>query len=105
MRLNGPGGRRFRNQGDCIQLVNTGKWSQARLAERQPEERQTYPRDLIQRLVAAQPTLRDQIAIQLLGRLALRKNELRILRLREIVDVPPHAPYAPYAYYLGELHP
>jgi integrase len=31
----------------------------------------------------AQPTLRDQIAIQLLGRLALRKNELRLLKIRD----------------------
>jgi hypothetical protein len=30
---------------------------------------------------AAQPTLREQIAVQLLGRLALRKNELRLLKV------------------------
>jgi integrase/recombinase XerD len=30
-----------------------------------------------------QPTLRDQIAMQLAGRLGLRKNELRLLRLRD----------------------
>ncbi len=31
----------------------------------------------------AQPTLRDQIAIQLLGQLALRKNELRLLKVSD----------------------
>jgi site-specific recombinase XerC len=46
-----------------------------------PRERQAYHRDLIHRLVTAQPGLREQIALQLLGRLALRKNELRLLRI------------------------
>lgn len=44
-------------------------------------ERNAYKPDVIHRLIVAQPTLRDQIAVQLLGRLALRKNELRLIRL------------------------
>ena len=47
-------------------------------------ERQTYSAELIAKLVNAQPTLRDQCAVSLLGRLGLRKNELRILRVGEI---------------------
>lgn len=46
-------------------------------------ERRAYALDLIDSLRDAQPTLRDQIAIQLLGRLALRKNELRLLKVRD----------------------
>jgi len=44
-------------------------------------ERQAYTPDVIEQLRAAQPTLREQIAVQLLGRLALRKNELRLLKV------------------------
>ena len=44
-------------------------------------ERQAYAPDVIDALRDAQPTLRDQIAIQLLGRLALRRNELRLLQV------------------------
>jgi len=44
-------------------------------------ERQAYPADVIERLRRAQPHLRDQIAVQLLGQLALRRNELRLLRV------------------------
>jgi integrase/recombinase XerD len=46
-------------------------------------ERRAYAPDVIERLRRAQPTLRDQIAIQLLGRLALRKNELRLLKVKD----------------------
>ena len=44
-------------------------------------ERQAYSPDVIDELRDAQPTLRDQICIQLLGRLALRRNELRLLQV------------------------
>jgi site-specific recombinase XerD len=44
-------------------------------------ERQAYAPDMIDALRDAQPSLRDQIAVQLLGRLALRRNELRLLRV------------------------
>jgi site-specific recombinase XerD len=47
----------------------------------QSVERQAYAPDVIERLRAAQPTLREQVAVQLLGRLALRKNELRLLKV------------------------
>jgi integrase len=42
-------------------------------------ERQAYAPDVIDTLRDSQPTLRDQIAIQLLGRLALRREELRLI--------------------------
>lgn len=51
---------------------------------RAQNERQAYPQDLVHQLVDAQPTLRDQCAIQLVARLGLRKNELRSLRVGEI---------------------
>jgi site-specific recombinase XerD len=44
-------------------------------------ERRAYKPDLIEQLRRAQPTLRDQAAIQLLGLLGLRKNELRLLKV------------------------
>lgn len=47
-------------------------------------ERSAYTPELIDQLARAQPTLRDQIAIQLLGRLALRKNELRLMKVKDI---------------------
>ncbi len=47
-------------------------------------ERSAYTPETIDQLVRAQPTLRDQIAIQLLGRLALRKNELRLMRVNDV---------------------
>ena len=43
--------------------------------------RNAYDVDVIDQLRAAQPTLRDQICVQLLGRLGLRKNELRMIRI------------------------
>lgn len=47
-------------------------------------DRVAYPPAVLHRLVAAQPTLRDQCALQLLCRLGLRKNELRLLKVGEI---------------------
>lgn len=44
-------------------------------------ERQAYSPDVIEKLRRAQPTLGEQIAVQLLGRLGLRKNELRLLKV------------------------
>ena len=46
-------------------------------------ERQAYAPDMLETLRLAQPTLRDQICVQLWSRLALRKDELRILRVRD----------------------
>lgn len=46
-------------------------------------ERQGYAPAVIETLRRAQPTLRDQIGIQLLGMLGLRRNELRLLRLQD----------------------
>lgn len=47
-------------------------------------ERSAYPRDTIIRLVLAQESLRDQCALQLLARMGLRKNELRLMQIRDI---------------------
>jgi site-specific recombinase XerD len=46
-------------------------------------ERQAYSPEVIEQLRAAQPTMREQIAVQLLGLLGLRKNELRLLQVRD----------------------
>ena len=46
-------------------------------------ERSAYEPDVIHTLIVSQPLLRDQVALQLLGRLALRKNELRLLKLSD----------------------
>lgn len=47
-------------------------------------ERLAYPQEMIHRLVAAQDSLRDQCAIQLVARLGLRKNALRELQVKDI---------------------
>jgi site-specific recombinase XerD len=44
-------------------------------------ERQAYAPDVIDSLRDAQPSLRDQICVQLVGRLGLRRNELRLLQV------------------------
>ena len=46
--------------------------------------RQAYPLHVLHQLVAAQDSLRDQVALQLLCRLGLRKNELRKVQWRDI---------------------
>ena len=46
-------------------------------------ERQAYAPAIVEQLRAAQPTLREQIAVQLLGLLGLRKNELRLLQVKD----------------------
>ena len=48
------------------------------------EERIAYAVPTLLQLVRSQPALRDQCALQLLCRMALRKNELRLLRIRDI---------------------
>lgn len=48
------------------------------------EERVAYPIPVLLQLVRSQPALRDQCALQLLCRMALRKNELRLLRVGDI---------------------
>jgi site-specific recombinase XerD len=47
-------------------------------------ERLAYRRETRLQLVRGQDGLRDQCALQLLARLALRKNELRVLQVRDI---------------------
>ena len=46
-------------------------------------ERQAYAPDVIDALWAAQPTLPDQIAIHLLGKLARRRGELGLLKVED----------------------
>jgi site-specific recombinase XerD len=48
------------------------------------DERIAYAVPTLLHLVRSQPTLRDQCALQLLCRMALRKNELRLLRVRDV---------------------
>jgi integrase/recombinase XerC len=55
--------------------------------KRKSVDRQAYTPDVIDALRDAQPALRDQIAIQLLGRLALRREELRLLRVEDFDPV------------------
>lgn len=43
--------------------------------------RNAYTPDIIEKLREAQPTLRDQICVQLCGRLGLRRNELRLIQI------------------------
>lgn len=47
-------------------------------------QRVAHERDLIVRLVFGQDDMRDRLCLQLLGRLGLRKNELRLLRVNKI---------------------
>lgn len=47
-------------------------------------ERHAHSPERIRRIIDAQPELRDRVAIALLARLGLRKNELRTLRWRDI---------------------
>ena len=47
-------------------------------------ERSAHRPERIQRIIEAQPELRDRVAIALMSRLALRKNELRLLQWRSI---------------------
>lgn len=48
------------------------------------EERVSYPMSVLVRLVTRQDNLRDQCALQLLCRMGLRKDELRMVRVGEI---------------------
>jgi integrase len=47
-------------------------------------ERSAHRPERIRRIIEAQPELRDRVAIALMARLALRKNELRLLQWRAI---------------------
>jgi integrase/recombinase XerC len=47
-------------------------------------ERRAHARTEIQQIVAAQPSLRDQVCILLMGRLALRRDELRRLKVSDV---------------------
>lgn len=53
-------------------------------AKRGGEERVAYAIPTLLKLVRSQPDLRDQCALQLLCRMALRKNELRLLQIGDI---------------------
>jgi site-specific recombinase XerD len=50
---------------------------------RKTVERRAYEVDVVERLANAQALLRDRIAIRLLGRLGLRRNELRMLQVQD----------------------
>jgi integrase len=52
--------------------------------ERGGVERHAHDPDRVRAIIAAQPDLRDQVAIALMARLGLRKNELRLLRWKDV---------------------
>lgn len=47
-------------------------------------ERHAHDPEEVKSIIRSQPSLRDQVAISLMARLGLRKNELRMLRYRDI---------------------
>jgi site-specific recombinase XerC len=51
---------------------------------RRTSGRRAHPQELVLELVFSQESLRDRICCQLLGRLGLRKNELRLLQARDV---------------------
>lgn len=55
-----------------------------RTPKRRQPNRMAHPETLILDLVFAQESLRDRICLQLLGRLGLRKDELRLLQVRDV---------------------
>lgn len=55
-----------------------------RVRQGRGRERTGYRPDTVRQLVSAQDNLRDQCALQLMALLGLRKNELRLLKIRDI---------------------
>jgi integrase len=53
-------------------------------AEERRTTRQAHSRHQVTDIVRAQPLLRDQCCVMLLGKLGLRKNELRLLQIKDI---------------------
>ena len=51
---------------------------------RRSVERHAHTPAKVQAIIDAQPALRDRVALSLLARLGLRKNEVRLLRWRDI---------------------
>jgi integrase len=52
--------------------------------KRRRTTRQAHSRHQVTSIVLAQPLLRDQCCVMLLGKLGLRKNELRLLQIKDI---------------------
>lgn len=50
----------------------------------QKPERRSHPQDAVLDLVFSQDSMRDRICLQLLGRLGLRRNEIRLLQQRDV---------------------
>lgn len=65
-------------------LIPWNPAAKLKLPRRTRGQRHAYPAVFLYKLVSAQPALRDQCALQLLCRLGIRKNELRVLRVGEI---------------------
>jgi integrase/recombinase XerC len=51
---------------------------------RRSVERHAHSPEKVRAIIDAQPLLRDRVALQLMARLALRKNEVRLLRWRDV---------------------
>jgi integrase len=69
---------------DRIDRDPMGKIQRPRRAPRQAAKRGRISEDHLNILIAAQVTLRDQCGIVLLGRLGLRREDLRLLQLEDI---------------------
>jgi len=68
-------------EGRCTLLVNPA--TKIKAPRLRNQERNAYKPDVVHALITAQETIRDQIALMLLGWLALRKNELRLIQVRD----------------------
>lgn len=55
-----------------------------RSPRRRSRERSAYPAATLHRLISMQPQLREQVALELLCWLGLRKDELRVLKLQDV---------------------
>lgn len=70
---------------DEVKLIPWNPAASLRLPrQRGGEERTAYPMSVLHKLVSSQDSLRDQCALQLLCRMGLRKDELRMVRVGEI---------------------
>jgi integrase/recombinase XerC len=76
--------RSFFRWADDKGLVDHDPAAKIRGPRARTRDRRAYDQSTLHRLVVAQPSRRDQCALQLLCRMGLRKNELRILKVGDI---------------------
>lgn len=68
-------------------LLLTNPAGVIRYREQRGSERRAHPPSLLERIVAAQPERRDRVAVQLMARMALRRNELRLVQFKHVDNV------------------